>query len=111
MKVLKSIFHSVVFALIYVREVVLSTIRIAWLVIQPKVDLQPVFLELPLDLKGEFPVLLFACLISMTPGTLSVAFDRKQRSLLVHFIHEPDPANAVADVKKKFEAPLLRIFA
>ncbi len=105
------ILYSLQFALIYVREVVLSTVRIAWLVIQPKVDLRPCFLEVPLDLKGEFPVLLFACLISMTPGTLSVAFDRDRRVLLVHFIHEPSPDGAVAEVKEKFERPLLRIFA
>ena len=111
MKILKSIFFSIIFALIYGREVVLSTVRIAWLVIQPRVELQPIFLEVPLDLEGEFPVLLFACLISMTPGTLSVAFDRDQRLLLVHFIHEPNPENAVAEVKTKFETPLLRIFA
>lgn len=110
MKYIRSAFYFIPFLMLYAREVLMSTVRIAWLVVHPKIDLKPVFLEVPLELEGELPVLLFACLISMTPGTLSVSFDRQRRILLVHFMHEPKPADAVADVKEKLETPLLRIF-
>jgi multicomponent K+:H+ antiporter subunit E len=46
----------------------------------------------------------------MTPGTLTcdVAADRSH--LLVHALHLTDAAALVADIKARYEAPLLEIF-
>ncbi len=104
------LFHSIVFALIYLREVVLSTARLARLVLQPHIDLRPRFVEVPLTLRGEFSRFLYACLISMTPGTLSVALDHERGILLVHLLDARDPATAVSELKSRFEMPLVRIF-
>jgi multicomponent K+:H+ antiporter subunit E len=89
--------------------VVLSTARLAKLVVQPRIDLKPRFVEVPFDLPGEFPPFLYACLISMTPGSLSVAIDHERRVLLVHLLDAADPDAAVAELQHRFEAPLLRV--
>jgi multicomponent K+:H+ antiporter subunit E len=102
--------HALVFVLIYLREIVLSTARIAVLVISPKPRLNPCFVEVPLDLRGELPRFLFACLISMTPGSMSVGLDQENHVLLVHLLDAPDPAAAVTEMKNVFEQPLIRIF-
>lgn len=104
------ILYILTFALIYLREVVLSTWRLVVLVVQPTPQLRPTFVEVPLDLKSEFSQFLFACLISMTPGTLSVSLDRERRILLVHVLDSEDPDNSIQELKNNFEAPLLRIF-
>jgi multicomponent K+:H+ antiporter subunit E len=102
--------HALVFVLIYLWEIVLSTARIAVLVLSPKPRLNPCFVEVPLDLRGELPRFLFACLISMTPGSMSVGLDQENNVLLVHLLDAPDPAAAVAEMKAVFEKPLVRIF-
>lgn len=102
--------HALVFVLIYLREIVLSTARIARLVLSPTLRLNPRFVEVPLDLQGELPRFLFACLITMTPGSMSVGLDQQNNRLLVHLLDAPDPDAAVAEMKSVFEQPLVRIF-
>jgi multicomponent K+:H+ antiporter subunit E len=104
------VIHAILFALIYLREVALSTYRLALLVLDPHLDLKPRFIEVPLDLTGEMPRFLFACLISMTPGTMSVGLDPDRGVLLVHILDAPDPEAAILEMKTVFEKPLIRIF-
>lgn len=104
------LFHLIVFALIYLREVAVSTFRLALLVLHPKPPLNPRFVEVPLDLRGDMPRFLFACLISMTPGSLSVGLDPSRAVLVVHLLDAPDPDAAVREMKTVFEQPLIRIF-
>lgn len=102
--------HALVFALIYLWEVVFSTYKLALIVLHPKPVLNPRFIEVPLDLQDELPRFLFACLISMTPGTMSVGLDHERGVLIVHVLDAPDPDVSVRGLKKTFEQPLVRIF-
>lgn len=102
--------HSLVFLLIYIREIVRSAFRIAVLIVSPKPRLNPCFADVPLDLRGELPRFLFACLISMTPGSMTVGLDQENNRLSVHFLDAPDPAAAIAEIKTVLEEPLIRIF-
>jgi multicomponent K+:H+ antiporter subunit E len=103
-------YHTLVFILIYLWEIALSTFRLAITVLSPDLKLNPRFIEVPLDLKQEFPRFLFACLISMTPGTMSVGLDPDRGILVVHVLHAPDPEKAIREMKHTFEQPLIRIF-
>lgn len=102
--------HALWFVVIYGWEVILSTFRLAQLVLRPRLVLSPCFVEVPLDLKGEMPRFLFACLISMTPGSMSVGLDPDRNVLLVHLLDAPDPDAAIVEMKTVFETPLIRIF-
>jgi len=102
--------HALVFVLIYLWEVVFSTYKLALIVLHPNPVLNPRFIDVPLDLKDEMPRFLFACLISMTPGTMSVGLDHDRGVLIVHVLDAPDPEAAVRNMKKTFEQPLVRIF-
>ncbi|MGA0846097.1 MAG: Na+/H+ antiporter subunit E [Luteolibacter sp.] len=102
--------HLIVFVLIYLWEVIYSTWKLAILVLHPRPKIDPCFVELPMDLRGELPQFLFACLISMTPGTMSVSLNREQQTLTVHVLNAPEPRAAVAEMKRTFEKPLIRIF-
>ena len=104
------VIHALVFAMIYFWEIIISTWQLAFTLLRPKLDINPRFIEVPLDLKQELPRFLFACLISMTPGTMSVGLDADRGILLVHALNASDPEAAVRDMKKTFEQPLIRIF-
>lgn len=104
------VLQAIVFCFIYLRELLTATGRLAWLVVQPRVRLSPCFAEMPLDLRGEFPTLLFVCLVSMTPGSLSVSLDRGRNVLLIHLLDSHDPGAEIARMKLQLERPLIRIF-
>lgn len=104
------VLHLFLLVLIFIREVAVSTFRIAGWVMSPRLHLRPCFVEVPLDLRGEVPRFLFACLISMTPGSMTVSLDSGRDVLTVHLLNAPDPQAAVDEIKSVFERRLIRIF-
>jgi len=102
--------HVIPFFFVYLRELIESTARIAVLVVRPRLNLSPKFAEMSLDLRGDFPILVFVCLISMTPGSLSVALDRERHTLLIHLLDVRDPEEEIRRLKACLETPLMKIF-
>lgn len=102
--------YIIQFTLLYLWEIIRSTVSLAWLVLRPKIDLHPRFVDVPLALEGEFPRFLFACFVSMTPGSLSVSLDGEKGILCVHLLDVADPDASIAELKTRIEEPLLRIF-
>lgn len=74
-------------------------------------DLRPAWLVIPLELTSPEAITVFAGTISLTPGTVSSDISACGKYLLVHALHAPDPAAAIAQAKARYEARLLRIFA
>lgn len=76
---------------IYLREMTVSNCRVAMDVLRPKPSFQPGFVEI--SLRGYDPIQRWeaACLISMTPGTLSLDLEEGSDMLLVHALYLYDP--------------------
>lgn len=76
---------------IYLREMTLSNVRVARDAFRKTPQFNPGFVEL--SLKGYDPVQQWeaACLISMTPGTLSIDLEETTEVLLVHALYMSDP--------------------
>lgn len=73
-------------------------------------DLRPAFVEVPVDTQDPVVTAFFAMIITMTPGTVSCVIDASRRVILVHALDLPDPASAAADMKARYERPLMEIF-
>jgi multicomponent K+:H+ antiporter subunit E len=98
------------FALRVLVDIVVSNIDVARRVLGPEAVLQSRWLWVPLDVRspaGHRAVL--AGMVTLTPGTLSSEFSPDRRFLLVHALHCTDEAEAVAEIKARYEAPLLEI--
>ncbi|MFT4175308.1 MAG: Na+/H+ antiporter subunit E [Luteolibacter sp.] len=76
---------------IYLREMTLSNIRVAMDALRPQPRFRPGFVEI--SLRGYDPIQRWeaACLISMTPGTLSLDLEEGSDMLLVHALYLDDP--------------------
>jgi multicomponent Na+:H+ antiporter subunit E len=61
------------FLTFFLGELVLSTVRVAWEVITPDRKRRPGIIVLPLDARTETEIAVLANLITLTPGTLSLA--------------------------------------
>jgi len=91
-------------------DIVMSNITVAKLVLGPMSRPQPAWLRVPLATDHHRVNALFASIITMTPGTVSAVVDEDARCIWVHALNCDDAAGMVADMKARYEAPLLTIF-
>jgi len=68
-------------------DLLLSNIRVAIEVVTPNDDLRCGVVAVPLDTKSEAATTLFATLINLTPGAVSLDVSDDRRTLYVHTMH------------------------
>ena len=91
-------------------DIVVSNITVARLVLGPMSRMQPAWVPVPLTLTNPTAIALLATIITTTPGTVSCTIDEERHEILVHALNCDDPAQMAADIKARYEAPLLAIF-
>lgn len=91
-------------------DIVVSNLTVARLVLDPRADPQPAWVPVPLALTHPTAITLLAAVITTTPGTVSCVVDEERREILVHALDCADPAELAAQMKQRYEAPLLEIF-
>ena len=70
----------------------------------------PGFLPVPLALREPAGLAALACIVTATPGTSWVRYDRSESLLTLHVLDLADPEKMVRDIKERYEKPLLEIF-
>lgn len=98
------------FGVFYLKEVVLSNLRVARDVISPKPDIRPGFLELDVRGMTDRQLLVTANLISMTPGTLSIDVDADRERLLVHGMYVDDPLKEAGWLEEAYLRRVRHVF-
>jgi multicomponent Na+:H+ antiporter subunit E len=93
--------------LLFLYELVLSSLRVAADVLRPRMQIEPGIIELPLDAKRDIEITLLANLITLTPGTLSLDVSRDRKSLFVHALHTGDPEGLKKSIKEGFERKVM----
>lgn len=96
--------------LFFLRELVLSSVRVAVDVLRPRLRARPAVIAVPLDLTTDAQITLLANLISLTPGTLSIDVAADKSCLYVHAMFADDPDRLVRDIKASFERRILEVF-
>ncbi|MDP3707319.1 MAG: Na+/H+ antiporter subunit E [Polaromonas sp.] len=96
--------------LVVLWDIVLSNFVVARLVLGPVSRPQPAWVTVPLALSHPTAISLLASIITTTPGTVSCTVDEQRRIILVHALDCSDPAQMAADIKARYERPLLAIY-
>ena len=91
-------------------DIVLANLEVARRILGPEDALTPCFVWVPLDIEHPWGIATLAGIITLTPGTVSSDLSADRRYLLVHALNEGDPAALVADIKTRYERPLMEIF-
>lgn len=97
-------------AMVVLFDIVKANVEIALRILGPESRIHPAYVWVPLDIRSPQGIAVFAAIITMTPGTLSCEVSEDRRWLLVHAFHADDPAAVVAEVKSRYEAPLMEVF-
>ena len=88
-----------------------SVLRVAGMVIRPRLRITPRFFEFPLTVKSDFEITLLANMITLTPGTLTADISDDRSRLLVHAIDCPDPEAARREIANGFERLIREAFS
>jgi multicomponent K+:H+ antiporter subunit E len=92
-------------------DIVIANLQVAKLILGPSASLRPAFVEIPMLLEDELALTMLASIISLTPGTVSADLSDDRKTLLVHGLDVGDEVALVAQIKRRYEAPLLEVFA
>ncbi len=105
------VWRAVSFAGFFVRELVVSSIRVAVDVLTPRHRMEPGIVAVPIRARTDAEITLLANLISLTPGTLSLDLSTDRRTLYVHAMYEADEPDRIrADIRDRLERRVLELF-
>lgn len=96
--------------LLFLYELVMSAVRVALLVLSPRMPLKPGIFSYPLQVDRDFEITLLANLITLTPGTLSVDVSEDRKTLYIHAIDCSDPDAIRRDIAEGFERKIMEAF-
>lgn len=91
-------------------DILRSNLAVAWIVISNPRARTSSFIQFNLDLRDEVGLTLFALIVTATPGTAWVQFDRASGSLLIHVFDLVDEEQWITLLKTRYEALLMEIF-
>ena len=98
------------FGLFYIKEVVLSNLKVAYDVVTPSYFMKPAFIELNLEGMSDRQILFAANLITMTPGTLSLDVCDKTKRLKIHSMYVDDPDAESRELDEKILRRIRNVF-
>jgi multicomponent Na+:H+ antiporter subunit E len=90
-------------------ELLLSCVRVARDVLSPSPKFRPGIIGVPLDAKTDEEITLLACLITLTPGTLSLDVSPDRKTLYIHTMWVDDPEAFRREIKDGFERRVLEL--
>jgi multicomponent Na+:H+ antiporter subunit E len=104
------IFRAILFIFYYLKELVISSLFVAYDIITPKDHMRPGIVEVPVDLKTDTAIIAFVNLISMTPGSLTMDMSYDKKKIYVHAMYLYDKEEFVRKIKGELEHKIQQIF-
>jgi multicomponent Na+:H+ antiporter subunit E len=93
----------------FLRELVVSNLRVAIDVLRPTASLRPGIIAVPLDAQTDVEITLLVNLVMLTPGTLAIDVTSDRRELYIHTMNADNPDAVRAQIKSGFERRVLGV--
>jgi multicomponent Na+:H+ antiporter subunit E len=93
------------------KELLVSSMRVAYDVLTRTSHLNPAIIAIPLDAESDREIVTLAVLVTLTPGTLSLKVSDDRRTLYVHemYVTDGDVERARRLIKDGYERRILRL--
>lgn len=105
----KKVPQVVRFLIFFSWEVILSNLRVIYEVFTPGHNMKPGIIAIPLDVKTDLEITVFANLITLTPGTLSLDTSKDRSTLYIHAMYIDDVDMFKQKLKDGLEKRLLEV--
>lgn len=107
MSMVRRVWSGVVLFGMFTYDLVASSVDVAKVVLSPWRRHQPAIVVIPMDVRTEWGVALFAYMVSVTPGSTTLHISDDRRSMYVHLLDAPDPGARIAGIKALYERHIL----
>ncbi|QGT99426.1 Na(+) H(+) antiporter subunit E [Candidatus Syntrophocurvum alkaliphilum] len=95
--------------LIFIKELIITNIDVAKIVLSKDMNINPGIIVYPTDLKRDWEVVFLASIISLTPGTITMAFSDDGRTIYIHSLHIEDKEEAINRLRHTFEKTIMEV--
>jgi multicomponent Na+:H+ antiporter subunit E len=106
----KKIPAQIKYLYVLVVEIIKANIMVAKIVLQPKIDIKPGIIAVPIDSKTDIGITAIANTITLTPGTLTIDVSEDRKVLYVHAIDATDPEGVAQSIKDDLEKYTMEAF-
>lgn len=99
------------YLLLVLWDIIVANVRVALMIVFKRNDqFRSEWISVPLDLTSPEAITVLAGTITMTPGTVSAMLTADGSAILVHCLHTDDPDAEIANIKRRYEQPLMEVF-
>src|SRR5699024_10013331 len=95
--------------LLFIKELVISTIDIAKVVYKPKLDVEPGIFTYPHEVKIDWEITVLTNVSSLTPATLTVAVENDKSMIYIHAMDIEDTNESIQSIKDTFEKAIMEV--
>lgn len=97
--------------LYFLKELIIANVKIAYDIVTPHYYMRPTVIALPLKVRTNLEITLLACMITLTPGTLSIDVSEDRKTLYVHalYVKQNDVMRLKKHLKDGFERRLIEL--
>jgi multicomponent K+:H+ antiporter subunit E len=87
-----------------------SNLAVFTILIQRRPKPTAEFIEMELRLTNEFALAILACIVTATPGSAWLQYDKERNVVLLHVFDLIDAEEWINTVRNRYETPLLEVF-
>lgn len=95
--------------MLFLKELALSGFAVARRIVAPKLDIRPGIFAYKTELKSDWEVTTLACLICLTPGTLTLDVSEDNRTLYIHALDIGDADTLSEQIRGTFEKAIVEV--
>lgn len=95
---------------VFLVDVLRANLRMAGIILSPRMKLRPAVVAVPLVLKSEFSIILLANMLTLTPGTLTLDISTDRLMLFIHTVYLHDPEQFRQQLLSGYERRLQELF-
>ncbi|NRA66618.1 MAG: Na+/H+ antiporter subunit E [Pseudobacteriovorax sp.] len=103
------LFKLLRFLFLYIKDIVVSAIRIAWDVVTIDKLSSPGVFKFPLKATTDLEITIVANLITFSPGSMVIGIDENRKYLLIHSMFLEDEKEAIKNIKNTLERRVLEV--
>ena len=99
----------ILFILIFLWELILANLRVAYDVLTPGFHMQPRVIGIPLDARTDAEIMALTYFINLTPGSVVLDISSDRSMMFVHVMYAPDADAMRREIKEGGERRILRL--
>lgn len=106
----RRVWKGITLTLYFLKELVISSLRVALDVMRPGFRMKSGVVGVPLDVTSDLEITLLANMISLTPGTLSIEVSEDKKELFIHAMYIDEGVDQVRQsIKQGMELHIMEV--